>query len=73
MREGLGAALAVGVPGAGGEAGGAQPLSAKPKAMREAHGARRRRAGCAPFLWEAEMCGGDIDTGGGEPYYNEVI
>ena len=52
---------------------GAQPLSAKPKAMREAHGARRRRAGCAPFLREAEMCGGDIDTGGGEPYYNGVI
>ena len=51
---------------------GAQPLSAKPKAMREAHGARRRRAGCAPFLREAEMCGGDIDTGGGEPYYNGV-
>ncbi len=73
MREGLGVALAVGVPGAWGEAGGAQPLSAKPKAMREAHGARRRRAGCAPFLREAEMCGGDIDTGGGEPYYNGVI
>ena len=52
---------------------GAQPLSAKPKAMRGAHGARRRRAGCAPFLREAEMCGGDIDTGGGEPYYNGVI
>ena len=28
--------------------GGAQPLSAKPKAAREARGARRRRAGCAP-------------------------
>ena len=52
---------------------GAQPPSAKPKAMREAHGARRRRAGCAPFLREAEMCGGDIDTGGGGPYYNGVI
>ena len=28
--------------------GGAQPHSAKPKAAREARGARRRRAGCAP-------------------------
>ena len=27
---------------------GAQPLSAEPKATREARGARRRRAGCAP-------------------------
>ena len=51
----------------------AQPLSAEPKATREARGARRRRAGCAPFLREAEMCGGDIDTGGGGPYYNGVI
>ena len=31
-----------------GEPAGAQPLSAEPKATREARGARRRRAGCAP-------------------------
>ena len=30
--------------------GGAQPLSAEPKATREARGARRRRAGCARWL-----------------------
>ena len=30
-----------------GEPAGAQPLSAEPKATREARGARRRRAGCA--------------------------
>ena len=30
--------------------GGAQPLSAEPKATRKARGARRRRAGCARWL-----------------------
>ena len=30
--------------------GRAQPLSAEPKATREARGARRRRAGCAQWL-----------------------
>ena len=30
--------------------GRAQPLSAEPKATREARGARRRRAGCARWL-----------------------
>ena len=34
--------------------GGAQPLSAEPKATREARGARRRRAGCARWLRLAE-------------------
>ncbi len=34
--------------------GRAQPLSAKPKATREARGARRRRAGCARWLRLAE-------------------
>ena len=37
----------MGKAGAEGEPAGAQPLSAEPKATREAHGARRRRAGCA--------------------------
>ena len=33
--------------------GGAQPLSAEPKATRKARGARRRRAGCARWLRRA--------------------
>ena len=41
-RFSLGKAEAEGGPA------GAQPLSAEPKATREARGARRRRAGCAP-------------------------
>ena len=51
---------------------GRSPFRRSRKPCAKAHGARRRRAGCAPFLREAEMCGGDIDTGGGEPYYNGV-
>lgn len=48
--------------------GGAQPLSAEPKAMREARGARRRRAGCAPGSRQAETCGNAILTPGpGDP------
>ena len=37
----------MGKAGAEGRPAGAQPLSAEPKATREARGARRRRAGCA--------------------------
>ena len=37
--------------------GGAQPLSAEPKATREARGARRRRAGCARWLRLAGAAG----------------
>ena len=43
----MGKAAPLGKAGAEGEPGGAQPLSAEPKATREARGARRRRAGCA--------------------------
>ena len=39
--------FSLGKAGAEGEPAGAQPLSAEPKATREARGARRRRAGCA--------------------------
>ncbi len=41
--------------------GGAQPLSAEPKATREARGARRRRAGCARWLRLAGI-GGESKT-----------
>ena len=37
--------------------GGAQPLSAEPKATRKARGARRRRAGCARWLRLAGAAG----------------
>ena len=46
----MGKAAPLGKAGAEGETGGAQPLSAEPKATREARGARRRRAGCARWL-----------------------
>ena len=49
--------------------GGAQPLSAKPKAAREARGARRRRAGCAPvpaaFAGRGEKGRAGENAGGG--------